>query len=361
VWEKLSAIETNCAVEATLDACLARLMNKARERPAAGPLAGLGQGGQAGLSARIPSWLCMNAVGHQVVASWGNPLRASTSALWGPGGWRGQSHGGGLDAFGSSVGSTGGGLASLAAAAAAGFGGSSGAVGSAPAAPGPLAPGVLLPPHHPHAPNADALAAAAAAAMAGQARVAYHYPAAGLSASGPEAGLLAAGAHFPNAPAIPTIHEAMGDERPLRVVASWGSSAFVADSASDFPTSGSPRDEAPAGAPGGRRRDSLSVGSAGGGGDEGEEEDEDDGGVLGQMELEGGRAGAARRPGGPGPAVARGGAGRSPSAVRLAQLDCCDPTAVFDIWGGLLALGAVTGALEAGAPADGQGLDVIAP
>ncbi|KIY92161.1 triacylglycerol lipase SDP1 [Monoraphidium neglectum] len=49
VWEKLSAIEANCAVEATLDACLARLTNKARERP-------LG-----GLANRIPSWLCMSS------------------------------------------------------------------------------------------------------------------------------------------------------------------------------------------------------------------------------------------------------------------------------------------------------------
>lgn len=44
VWEVLAAIESNCAVEAALDACLARLTNKARERPLAG------------LSARIPSW-----------------------------------------------------------------------------------------------------------------------------------------------------------------------------------------------------------------------------------------------------------------------------------------------------------------
>jgi TAG lipase/steryl ester hydrolase/phospholipase A2/LPA acyltransferase len=28
VWEKLSAVESNCAIEAALDACLARLSNK---------------------------------------------------------------------------------------------------------------------------------------------------------------------------------------------------------------------------------------------------------------------------------------------------------------------------------------------
>jgi hypothetical protein len=395
VWEKLSAIETNCAVEATLDACLARLTNKARERPLSG------------LSARIPSWLCMNAVGQQVVASWGNPLRASSSALWGPGGWRGQSHGGGLDAYGSSVGSVGGGLAALAAA---GGGGSSGAVGSLGAAGG-LGAGGFAPPlggfapplaaahslghghglghvhgapagaGHGHvplpSPDAEALAAAAAAAMAGQARVAYHYPTS-LSASGPEAGLLTAGSHFPGhvSAGIPTIHEGMPDERPLRVVASWGSSAFVADSVSDFPTSGSPRDEAPPGAAGGRRRDSLSVRSGDDGGEEEESEDGDDGGeadgVLGHME---GVARARRAPRRRGPAAAgtsRAAAAPPPrrraagsavagdaAAVRLAQLDCCDPTAAFDIWGGLLTLGTVTGALEAAA--EGQGLDVIAP
>jgi TAG lipase/steryl ester hydrolase/phospholipase A2/LPA acyltransferase len=54
IWEKLSAIETNCTIEATLDACLARLTNKARERPLNG------------LSSRIPSWLSMNTIGQRV-------------------------------------------------------------------------------------------------------------------------------------------------------------------------------------------------------------------------------------------------------------------------------------------------------
>jgi len=67
IWEKLSAIETNCTIEATLDACLARLTNKARERPLNG------------LSSRIPSWLSMSTIGQQAVASWGNPLEAGTS------------------------------------------------------------------------------------------------------------------------------------------------------------------------------------------------------------------------------------------------------------------------------------------
>jgi TAG lipase/steryl ester hydrolase/phospholipase A2/LPA acyltransferase len=73
IWEKLSAIETNCTIEATLDACLARLTNKVRERPLTG------------LTSRIPSWLSMPAVGQQAVASWGNPLDAGASPggrLW---------------------------------------------------------------------------------------------------------------------------------------------------------------------------------------------------------------------------------------------------------------------------------------
>jgi hypothetical protein len=68
IWEKLSAIETNCTIEATLDACLARLTNKARERPLSG------------LSSRIPSWLSMSTIGQQAVASWGNPLEAGLSS-----------------------------------------------------------------------------------------------------------------------------------------------------------------------------------------------------------------------------------------------------------------------------------------
>lgn len=67
IWGQLSAIETNCTIEATLDACLARLTNKARERPLNG------------LSSRIPSWLSMSTIGQQAVASWGNPLEAGTS------------------------------------------------------------------------------------------------------------------------------------------------------------------------------------------------------------------------------------------------------------------------------------------
>jgi TAG lipase/steryl ester hydrolase/phospholipase A2/LPA acyltransferase len=73
IWEKLSAIETNCTIEATLDACLARLTNKVRERPLTG------------LTSRIPSWLSMPAVGQVAVASWGNPLDAGASPggrLW---------------------------------------------------------------------------------------------------------------------------------------------------------------------------------------------------------------------------------------------------------------------------------------
>lgn len=67
IWEKLSAIETNCTIEATLDACLARLTNKVRERPLNN------------LTSRIPSWLSMSTIGQQAVASWGNPLEAGAS------------------------------------------------------------------------------------------------------------------------------------------------------------------------------------------------------------------------------------------------------------------------------------------
>jgi TAG lipase/steryl ester hydrolase/phospholipase A2/LPA acyltransferase len=90
IWEKLSAIETNCTIEATLDACLARLTNKARERPLNG------------LSSRIPSWLSMNAIGQQAVASWGNPLEAGTSPGNRP--WGSYPKGGSLMAGGVSWG-----------------------------------------------------------------------------------------------------------------------------------------------------------------------------------------------------------------------------------------------------------------
>lgn len=61
-WEKLSAIECNCAIEVTLDGCVAHLTNRARERP----LSSLGS--------RVPSWLHMSHIGTPAVASWGEPI-----------------------------------------------------------------------------------------------------------------------------------------------------------------------------------------------------------------------------------------------------------------------------------------------
>jgi hypothetical protein len=328
VWEKLSAIEANCAVEATLDACLARLTNKARERPLAG------------LSARIPSWLCMNAVGQQVVASWGNPLQPSGSALWGPGGWRGGA--GGAAAAGAFDGGGGGG------------GGGGGAVApagaAAPAAVGSRSP--VSPPAHPHHPvtgSPEAMAAAAAAAMAGQERVRYHYPGAGeLGGLGPTApGALLGAAHYP---AVHTVLEEAGSPggaAGLGRAGSWGSDA-IADSVADFP--------ADAAAPGGGGRGGGAAGAGphhraaharrgscgaprGGGGGGGSDGGRSSGGGSARSASSGGRSGVA--------------------AEVLAQLDCCDPTAGLGLWSSLLPLSSASAALEAAA--EGEGLDCIAP
>ncbi|GAX78039.1 hypothetical protein CEUSTIGMA_g5481.t1 [Chlamydomonas eustigma] len=61
-WEKLSAIECNCAIEATLDSCLAKVTNQVRGRPVAS------------MQTRLPSWLHMPALGMPTVASWGEGL-----------------------------------------------------------------------------------------------------------------------------------------------------------------------------------------------------------------------------------------------------------------------------------------------
>lgn len=68
VWERLSAIRANCAIEATLDACLARITNSLRQRP-------LGS-----LGSRIPSWLHMSSIGAPAIASWGTGDEAGPGA-----------------------------------------------------------------------------------------------------------------------------------------------------------------------------------------------------------------------------------------------------------------------------------------
>jgi TAG lipase/steryl ester hydrolase/phospholipase A2/LPA acyltransferase len=335
VWEKLSAIEANCAVEATLDACLARLTNQARARPLQG------------LSARIPSWLCMNAVGQQVVASWGNPLQPSASALWGPGGWRG----GGMDE---------------------GCGGAAAAAQAAAAAA-----------HHAHPipGSPEAMAAAAAAAMAGQARVHYYHPAAGaLGALGavPGGGLLGP-AHYP---AVHTVLEGSGSPAAagLGRVPSWGSDA-IADSVADFPAdaaaTAAARAGSGAGGPGagghGHHRQQYHhhhhhlraavgvcgtsamglAGSSGSGASGGATPRSSGSGASeGGLSSIAGSAGA----GASGAASSAGGSGVAPAV--LAQLECCDPSAGLDLWSSLLPLSSASAALEAAA--EGEGLDFIA-
>jgi TAG lipase/steryl ester hydrolase/phospholipase A2/LPA acyltransferase len=412
VWEKLAAIEANCAVEATLDACLARLTNRAREAPPP----------PAGLSARVPSWMSMPTSAHQtavVTASWGNPLQASASAMWGPGGWR-QASGGALDAYGSSYGSAGAG---------GGGGGVSAAAQLGTTPPLHAGAGFLqqpLPPQHAHplahsdsnpmllaghttASHAEAMAAAAAAAMVGQARVSYFHPVGSVGAD------LLTAAHFPQG--IHTIHEAMGEERVPRVP-SWGSSVLLADSASDYPrtadggsssadaTPRSSMDGSPAVAaavhragyagyptvasvtgagPSGHHHSSRPAhynnAAGGGGGSSGSGSAGGGGSTTASTSVDGTSRGRARHGGG-----APASAGSSPShhrhnndaddhfisspdchaparasdpASHVSQLDCCDMTASFDIWGGLLALGSATVALEAAA--EGESLDCIAP
>ncbi|GLC33103.1 hypothetical protein PLESTB_000370100 [Pleodorina starrii] len=67
-WEKLSAIECNCTIEATLDKCLAHITNQVR-----------GYRLQR-MHNRIPSWLHMSAVGLPAVASWGGSEFAEAAA-----------------------------------------------------------------------------------------------------------------------------------------------------------------------------------------------------------------------------------------------------------------------------------------
>ncbi|KAG2422528.1 hypothetical protein HXX76_015956 [Chlamydomonas incerta] len=67
-WEKLSAIECNCSIEATLDKCLANIANQVR-----------GYRLQR-MHNRIPSWLHMSAVGLPAVASWGHSDFAEAAA-----------------------------------------------------------------------------------------------------------------------------------------------------------------------------------------------------------------------------------------------------------------------------------------
>lgn len=221
IWEKLSAIETNCTIEATLDACLARLTNKARERPLCG------------LKTRIPSWLSMSAIGQQAVASWGNPLDAGNSPsgrLWLP---RVSSSVQPLPAIiqGQAL--------NPAAAAVPAPRERDAADGSAEAAAaGTTAAGAP-------ATVGEAMAAMANSASLGGLHSGYSYTATPLHAAHLQqhgnpaqlaaiqqqhtaAGLAAAAAHLP-----PTVHENMPDDRPPRVT-SWGSND-IADSVSDFP------------------------------------------------------------------------------------------------------------------------------
>ena len=380
VWEKLSAIEANCAVEATLDACLARLANKARARPLSG------------LAARIPSWLCMGpggpggGVGPQVVASWGNPLDrggdgdggggggdgsggngGGSSGVawgpWGPGGWR----------------RTGSSAAVLDAAGAA-------AAAAAVAAPASAASVRACGP--PPAGSPEAMAAAAAAAMAGHARVRYHHPPPGQplaalsSGAGAGGGLLGA-THYPAShhAVLPLHHqhEALAGDARVPRVQSWGSDA-IADSVADFPADAAAAAAAFGGGGGAgghhhhlhphHHHHHLPRAAAAGGCAAGSP-----GGAVAAFALSGGSSEAATPRSGAADGLASG-SGSASASMRAslagsggsggldpavaARLDCCDPTASLDLWGGLLPLSSASAALEAAAEA-GQALDVIAP
>eukprot|EP00879_Flechtneria_rotunda_P003920 GHRR01004160.1.p1 GENE.GHRR01004160.1~~GHRR01004160.1.p1 ORF type:complete len:615 (+),score=190.72 GHRR01004160.1:341-2185(+) len=290
IWEKLSVIETNCTIEATLDACLARLTNKARERPLSG------------LCGRIPSWLSMPTIGQQAVASWGNPLDAGASPggrLWGIARMQSLPHAastlGHLPSIMQAPSSN---PTAAAAAAASGVLGSSfsGRVGSAASAGGlGVAPGTsgygygsspatsaaaLLTPStssgessdskdgavsqqasvYAGAPAtvSDAIAAMAHSENMGGLHRGYSYTAAAMHHAHlqqhgipeqqqqeqlpglgplPVRHLGGTGYNSSSSPAAipPTIHEGMPDDRPPRVT-SWGSND-IADSVSDFPAS----------------------------------------------------------------------------------------------------------------------------
>lgn len=233
IWEKLSAIETNCTIEATLDACLARLTNKARERPLCG------------LTTRIPSWLSMSAIGQQAVASWGNPLDAGNSPggrLWGP------RVSGSLNHLPSLLQGQALNPAAAAAAAAAVMSPSAAAaakegIAGSPAA-GTAAGGVP-------ATVGEAMAAMANGSALGGVHRGYSYTATPLHAAHLQqhgnpaqlaamqqqhtaAGLMAAAAAAAGHLQVPpTVHENMPDDQPPRVT-SWGSND-IADSVSDFP------------------------------------------------------------------------------------------------------------------------------
>ena len=285
IWEKLTAIETNCAVEASLDACLARISNKQRERP-------LGA-----LSSRIPSWLSMNAIGQQVVASWGNPMEASAHGNWAPSGA----------------------AAAQMATHPHGYGALAGACSE---------------------PRLAAAAAASAAALNG-ARPSYHH-----------------GSHMHTRAPQPTVHEGMADEHPPRV-ASWGSND-IADSVLDFPSADpgayravlSPRLHHARGRGG---VVAAIAASAAAGASCGVGCDEDGGGSrasssVGRRSTDGAASLASS---------SSGAATEAAHNLALSQLDCCDHTAIADIWSSLLPLASSTMVLEAAV--EHQGLDVIAP
>lgn len=77
-WERLSAIECNCSLEATLDKCLAKITNSLRGRQTAAK----------GLGNKVPSWLHISALPQHMrsVMSWGDHIEgADTTTLtsWG--------------------------------------------------------------------------------------------------------------------------------------------------------------------------------------------------------------------------------------------------------------------------------------
>jgi hypothetical protein len=386
-WEKLSAVEANCAIEATLDACLARLTNKARERPLNG------------LSSRIPSWLSMPAIGQQAVASWGNPLDAGASPggrLWAHhrgGGGSGSCGGGGLGSRHGSLGHLGGsgsGAAGAAALLAAAKDGASAEMAIAAAAHASAAAVAM---------DATPGTAAHAAAAMGPGGAGFGGLHSGFTygiVSPPPPPTMTTAAHGQCAPLAPTsprlllrrppgalaaqfaaaatattdssgaadlIHEGMPDVRPPRM-ASWGSSA-VADSVSDFPASYSAQPMQPS-----SRHNVMSSCQ------QQHHRQQQRGGLLVSIDSRACLVDEEGLPPTPGSAASSAGSkngssssssrtssssssgARVPAAV-VGQLDCCDASAITDIWGSLLPLARSALALEAVAAS--SALDYIAP
>ncbi len=263
IWEKLGAIEANCAVEATLDACLARITNSVRERP-------LGT-----LGSRIPSWLHMSHIGSPAIASWGQTTSGTTHP--GPVPAAETPLHGGSDEDGTE-----------------GAGGMRGGLGGS---------GMLS---NVHMTRAQLLS----------------------GRMGPEALVRDSSGH-----------EHLPDASPPRV-RSWGS-FDIADSVADFPAAAMQRGRSSLGAS--CRYEYGGSGMAGQGPGEAAAGD-DDVASLGSSGSGSGSSGVSTDP------------------YVLAQLDCCDSSAVTDIWSSLLPLAsAAMAAKSEGSQSYGQGLDVIAP